>query len=75
MKSTSCEGGTRSACWKARAAIGGEARWTMARVKTSMVMAVLGALAQARRDASVAKAERVATAWTFNMRRLRLWIR
>jgi hypothetical protein len=40
-----------------------------------MVMAVLGALAQARRMAADARPERVATSWSFRIRRLTSWAR
>ena len=43
----------------------------MARIDRRMVMAVLWALAQASREASVARPERLSTRWSLNMARLR----
>lgn len=43
----------------------------MAKVDGRMVMAVLGAMAKAKREAKVMKAERWATAWSLKLARLR----
>lgn len=43
----------------------------MAKVDKRMVMAVLGELARARREAKAARAERLATRWAFRLERLK----
>jgi hypothetical protein len=45
----------------------------MEKVKTQLVMAVLGELARARRAAKLAQAERLSTEWSFRLRRLKVW--